>query len=422
MPPPVDRAVTTPVTHAPFVGQGSSWYRWIVLGVAWFALLMSVVDRIAWSNVSAVAGRDLGLDPIVALGVFATASHLGFLVAAIGGGVLVDWIGPRRMLGAAIGLLGTLTIAFGFSGSVGQGIVLQFLMGLCAGPAFALGVKLISVWFGRIGRATAMGVFMTATSLAVVVVNMAVPTIQAAGTWRTAFVVLGVVTLATGLLAFAVTRDAPGAKGSSAPLGQLSFDYVMPLLRNRNFRLLAIANFGGPWGTWGFAIWASTLLIDRFGITVAQAGAIVASFGAGAVVAKLLIGILSDLAGGRRKMLTISCLLTFIVGLLAFGALGTLSAFQLLAPLIGIVAFAYSPLLNTMIAESAGDRAGSAAGLSLVLTTAGDSLQPLIIGLIYHYSGSFFLTFALLAAGPMLAVAAMAFVREDAPTQVNADE
>jgi hypothetical protein len=67
-----------------------------------------------------------------------------------------------------------------------------------------------------------------------------------------------------------------------------------------------------------------------------------------------------------------------------------------------------------MIAESAGDKAGSAAGLSLVMTTAGDSLQPLLLGFVYQYTRSFFAVFAVLAAGPLLAALAVARVQDDA--------
>jgi sugar phosphate permease len=388
-------------------------FRWVVLGVAWAALLMSVIDRIAWSNVSAKAGQDFGLDAIAALSVFSMASHVGFLSAAIFGGLLADWLGPRKMAAAMMVGLGVATIVFGQVGSVAAGLALQFCMGLLGGPAFAVGVKLITNWFPRVGRATAMGVLMTATSLAVTLVNVVLPTWTQLASWRGAFAAIGGITILIGALSSLLVRDAPPSSEPMTPTADSPFATVAPLLRNRNFRRLALANLGGPWGTWGFAIWASTLLVSSKHMTSVDAGAIVASFGVGAVAAKLSIGIVSDLLGGRRRALASSILVAFAAGLIVFG-LADVPYPRTFAAILGVLAFGYSPVLNTMIAESAGDKAGSAAGLSLVMTTAGDSLQPLLLGFVYQYTRSFFAVFAVLAAGPLLAALAVARVQDDA--------
>jgi ACS family glucarate transporter-like MFS transporter len=299
--------------------------------------------------------------------------------------------------------MGFATLLFATSSSLMVGIAAQFAIGLSAGPIFSAGVKLISSWFGQIGRATAMGFFMTATSLAIVMANTVVPRLAIAGSWRTAFYYLGAVTIVSGLAAILIVRDhVSDRRNFTQPL-----QVAAQLLRNRNFRWLAVANLGGPWGGFGFAIWTPTLLVDKFHISLVQAGFIVATYGAGAVGAKLFIGLLSDVTGGHRKLLTMIFLSFCGVGLLVFGNSNDLLAFRIAAPILGIAALSYSPLLNTMIAESAKGTAGSAAGFALALTILGESIQPSLIAITYHITQSFPLIFGIFAAGPLVAVFAL---------------
>jgi predicted MFS family arabinose efflux permease len=65
-----------------------------------------------------------------------------------------------------------------------------------------------------------------------------------------------------------------------------------------------------------------------------------------AMLGKPLIGLLSDWLGGREKWLTIGTLSLFAIMLLVFGLLDNKLAFQLAAPLLGLGAFVYSPLLQ----------------------------------------------------------------------------
>ena len=69
------------------------------------------------------------------------------------------------------------------------------------------------------------------------------------------------------------------------------------LFRDRSLVLIALSGFGAMWGTWGFAFWASTLMIKGRHLSAIDAGSIVAMFGTGAIVSKPLIGILSDRLG-----------------------------------------------------------------------------------------------------------------------------
>jgi sugar phosphate permease len=384
--------------------------RWLVLGLAWLAFLLSYVDRLAWSNLASSVGHGLGL-PVAALGVFVTAFYTGYVVSNLLGGLASDRIGPRLMLTIALLGLGVSTFLFGFAVSIAGGLVIQALMGLFAGTDYATGVKLIAAWFERKDRGTAMGIFMTATSLGVVVTNLFVPAVLDSLHWNGVYRLLGALTVAGALLCFLGVRDRPG--GAADPLFNLS-DFLQ-LFRDRNLILVALCGFGAMWGTWGFAFWASTLMIRGHHLSTVEAGGIVAMFGTGAIVSKPVIGILSDRMGGIRKIPVIACLFCFVAALLVFGTLKTKGQFRLLAPLLGVTAFAYSPLLGALVTETAGiRRAGSSAGVTNAFWQLGSVIVPVAVGIMFQATHSFYAAFVTLAAGPLLGACGLLFVREQA--------
>jgi sugar phosphate permease len=227
--------------------------------------------------------------------------------------------------------------------------------------------------------------------------------------WSAVYQILGAVTVVIGLLSYAVLRDSPNTKvyAVTAPPD------LKGLFRNRDLMFLAVAGFGAFWGTWGFAFWANALMIRGHGISSVGAGFIVALVGAGAIAGKPLVGLISDWSGGVRKIPIVICLLGFCAMLLLFGTLTTEFQFRLAAPVLGVAAFVYSPLMGAMVAEVAGlRRAGAATGVTAALWQLGSVIVPVVIGLVYQRTSSFHMAFVTLAAGPLLGAMCMVFVRE----------
>ena len=380
--------------------------RWAILLIAWAAFLMSFADRLAWANASTAVAASLSLS-LASLGTFVTAFYIGYVISNVCAGLLGDWLGPRLTLGGSLLGLGAATALFGSTGGLVAGLLLQALMGLLAGADYVAGVKLIATWFPRLQRGRAMGLFMTSTSIAVVLTNLIIPaTLDAIG-WPNTYRALGAVTALVGVAALLVVRDAPG---QGARHGMPDFG---ALLHNNDLRWLSAAGFGALWGTWGFAFWAGALMMRGHGIARADAGYVVALFGVGAIVAKPLIGLLSDLLGGRRKALIIGCLLFFVAMMLVFSQLSTMGAFLLAGPLLGVGAFAYSPLMNTMVAEASGSSlAASGAGVTNAIWGFGNVIVPSLLGVVFAQTGSFVLACLTLSAGPLFGAVCMVFVTE----------
>jgi sugar phosphate permease len=383
-------------------------YRWVILFVAWLSFLLSFIDRLTWANVAVSVGGSLGL-PVAGLGIFVTAFYVGYVVCNALGGIASDRVGGRTTLTISLVLLGVSTFLFSFTASVLFGLVLQAVMGLAAGADYASSIKLIVAWFDRTRRGRAMGVLLIASSLGVTATNAIVPTLAVHLGWQGVYRLLGVVTVLVGMVAALLLRDRPPGVAPTltarVPLRALA--------RNRNLVLLGLVGFAGLWGTWGFTFWANALMIKGRGLTPIEAGAVVSLVGIAAIVGKPLIGLLSDWLGGRCKWLSFATFVLFAVMLMVFGTLTDRLAFQIAAPIVGLGAFLYSPLLAAMVAETSGAvLAGSAAGVLASFWQLGSVIVPLVVGIVYQSTGSFLAAFATLAAGPALAAVGILFVKE----------
>ncbi len=381
--------------------------RWLILLLAWGTFLISFVDRLLWGSASVAASAAMGLT-LTQSGALVSAFYGGYVIANLIAGVAVDRAGPRLMLSLSMLSLGALTFLFSLNRAFLPALLLQALMGVAAGADYAACIKLLAAWFPRQQRGRAIGLFMTASSIGLATAALLLTYLN----WQAAYQAAGLVTILLGLLCLLLPRALPaqeaGAPQTPAPL--------TALMRDRNIVLLTIANFGALWGTWGFAFWAQSLMVKGYAIAPREAASIMTLAAAGAIAGKPVIGLLSDRAGSARRLPAIFVLAAFAAMLLLFGALSTPGAFWIAAPFLGLAAFGYSPLLNTMAAELGGvyGAAGTVAGVTNGIGLTGNIMVPLAVTYVFTATGSFAAAFATLAAGPALAVLAMLGISETA--------
>ncbi|GLY65023.1 MFS transporter [Amycolatopsis taiwanensis] len=395
-------------------------YRWVVLILSWAAFTMTAVDRSTWGPASVAVGEHLGVS-LAGLGVFATGYYIGYVISNAAGGVLTDWLGARNVIACSLFFAGGFMILFGQANSMAVGIAFQAAVGVFAGCDYSAGVKLISQWFPAKDRGLAMGIFMTATSLGTVIANSVVPRLIVASGWQTSYHVFGAASMVVAVLCFFLLRNTNPA-GATTPTSETKSRAVpnlRPLAGNRDLWLLGLAGFGGLWGTYGFITWSNALMTKGVHISPIQAGTVVSIFGIAAIAAKPAIGLLSDLMGGRRKMLTVIVLACFVVALLVFGTRDSLTGFLWVAPFLGVTAYIYSPLMVALVPRLSGlGLAGSAAGVTNAFWQLGSTIVPVVLGAVFQATHSFFWAFATLAAGPLLGALLMLGVREGAPAKV----
>jgi sugar phosphate permease len=396
-----------------------SRYRWVVLGLCWLALVLTSVDRSTWGPASVFVGEDLGV-PLASLGTFATAYYIGYVLSNAGNGFLTDRLGGRAIVTTSLIGAGIFMMIFGSTTSATIGIAVQAAVGLFAGADYAAGVKLITSWFRPDELGKAMGIFLSATSIGVVIANSTVPMLIEHFHWTTSYHAFGALSVVAGGACWMLLRSGPvdvrGAATESGSTGAV----IMTILRNRNLMLVAVAGFGGCWGTYGFITWSNTLMIKGHSVTPSTAGFIVALFAALGVFGKPLIGIISDRFNGARRVPAMIVLGCFAVTLLVFGLLSTPLAFLLAAPFLGLSAYCYLPLLVALIPRLVSSHVvGSSAGVTNAFWNIGSVLVPITVGAVFAASGkSFLAAFATLAAGPIVAMVALYFV-DERPSSVS---
>jgi sugar phosphate permease len=398
-----------------------SRYRWVILLLCWAGFTMTSVDRSTWGPASPAVSDSWGV-PLSALGIFATCYFIGYAVSNAIGGFLTDWVGSRLVLSVSLLASGSLMVAFGSTSSVPVGLAVQGMIGLFAGVEFSAGMKLITTWMPdhEIGRAS--GIFMTATSLGAVVANAVVPTLTKTAGWGASYYFFGTVTIVLAVLCTFLLRNGPVTNRADETPAQddrrRALPDIRPLARNRDLLILGAAGFGGLWGTYGFVTWSNTLMIKGSGIDPVDAGIVVVIFSSIAVVVKPLMGWLTDRLGYGMRLPTIAILLLFSTTLLVFGSLDSYAMFLVVAPLLGIGAYAYATLTAAMIPLIAGKRlAGSAAGACNAVWQLGSVTVPAVIGPVFSATGSFRAAFAVLAAGPFLGALVLLKGSDDRPNR-----
>lgn len=386
-------------------------YRWVVLAVAFLVLLTSFSIRLALSNITAPLGQELGLTA-TAIGALVTAFYVGYVAANAVGGVTTDRIGARRAIMLTMAALAVFTFFFGSVTTAWAGFAVQVAMGLSAGVYFSATTKLVGGWFPVRERGRAFGIIAMPSSLAVILANSLFPLIVEAYSWRVLYRFLGVYVAVVALICFLAMRDGPGFRGPARPAPQPIGAAIREILGNRDFVLLAIGGFCGMWGTWGFAFWANALMVKAHGMSGVAAGQVTAIFGIGALISKPLYGFASDLLPVPRKYLVVACYAAFAVMLMIFGTVDT-GMLRIVAPILGVTAFVYSPIMSALLTEMIGKRSiGTAAGFMNAFWQIGAVIVPIAVGAIFQATGSFVAAFSVLAAGPAVGTVCMLLLRE----------
>lgn len=393
------------------VDQSKRPYRWLALMLCWLAFTMTSVDRSTWGPASVFIGEDLGV-PLASLGLFATFYYIGYVASNAGSGFLTDKVGGRLLISVSLIGAGASMILFGSTTSPAIGMAVQAVIGLFAGAEYAAGIKLISSWFRPEELGKAMGIYTSATSLGVVVANTAVPYLIQHYSWHASYLLFGGISIVAGVVCYVILR--PGPVVSKTIHRAESRSVLRELAGNKNLLLLALAGFGGFWGTYGFITWSNALMIKGHGIDPVVAGGIVALYAALGVLGKPLIGWIADKFNGARRVPAMVVLGCFSAMLVVFGLLDNAVAFFIAAPLLGLGAYCYLPLIVALVPRLVSSSVlGTAAGMTNAMWQIGSVLVPLAVGAVFAATNnSFMAALITLAAGPFLGMIIMYFVNE----------
>lgn len=286
--------------------------------VLWLIVLLNYIDRSALSIALPYMSEDLDLDPAMQ-GWILSLFFWTYLVFQIPGGWLLDRFGARRVVGAAGVSWGLVQASIGLlSSGIGLGIA-RLGLGAFEAPTAPSGSKINSAWMPPSERARGATFIDMAGAFGSAVGGILVTSIIGVfGSWRWAFVVTGLMTVAAAVVYYLVVRDAPEqhpgvndaelehirrdsqadvaaqpadqASGGSAPALPRLSDYA----RSTSWWGLWLGRLGWATVWWGIISWTPSYLADARGFDLLSVGgATFFVFGMG-VVGQLVAGWLAD--------------------------------------------------------------------------------------------------------------------------------
>ncbi len=241
------------------------------------------------------------------LGVLAATYFYVYTVMQIPTGILVDTLGPRRILviGAVIACGGS--ILFGFAPTLDVALVGRTLIGLGVSVTFIAMLKIVAVWFEERLFATLVGLCMLVGNLGSILAGAPLSaTAQAVG-WRNVFIAAGAISLVLGVACWIWVRDRRDG-GSDAHRPKFDRTVIvgalMQVLKNRATWPAAITNMGTAGAFFTFAgLWASPYLVQVHGLARDVAATHVSLWFGGFALGCFFIGTLSDRLGRRKPVL-----------------------------------------------------------------------------------------------------------------------
>jgi sugar phosphate permease len=290
--------------------------RAAVLVVPAAIYVLSNVHRVAPGVVAADLMKAFSITA-ASLGALAATYPYVFVVMALVGGSLVETLGPRLTIASGATTMAFGAALFGLAPVFGVAVAGRLLVGLGASVILIAWLTLAAEWYRPEQFATISGFTQTIGNIGALMASAPLALAVEAIGWRSAFVMIGGVTLLLALAALLLVRDRPEAAGLSA---------VNPGRRGGTPRLTdvlasipAIFTNVRSWppvlaaaGVYAtlisfLGLWGVPYLTQIYGLGRVGAANTVAWLAAGIVVGSLLIGWLSDRRLGRRKLPMVVC-------------------------------------------------------------------------------------------------------------------
>jgi len=409
--------------------------RWsIALLVAGGAL--NYVDRATLSVANKLIQDELGI-PVAKMGLLLSAFLWAYAVAQLPVGGLIDWFGPRKLLGLGLFSWSLAQAAGGFVTNFGAFIAARFALGIGEAPLFPGGARVVRDWFGIRERGFATGVCQSASSLGNFIAVPLLTFLMLTMSWRWMFIIVGAAGVLLAGVWWSIHRDPSEVRLTPEERRYLTEGDQTTTSRPPNFaewkQLFAhrttwgmIAGFFGTiYILWLYTGWLPYYLEHERHMSIARVGVVAAIPYLFACVGAVIGGWLCDFLtrrgwtpiGGRK--LLISCALCGIsvctVGTVLAQANATALAF--ISVSLFLIYVASSAAWATVPIVAPGQFTASLGSIQNFGGYLGGALAPALTGLIVQRTGSFSQALMLSAAVSLVSAGAyLLLVREPIQT------
>lgn len=375
--------------------ESSSRHVWYALSLLFAANLFNYMDRMVISVVLPLIKADLDLSD-TQLGVLTGIAFAAFY--AVFGIPIARWAdrGTRRtIVSLAIAAWSVMTVMCGMAQNFTQLMLARFGVGIGEAGCIPPSHSLISDYFPKERRATALGIHTSGATLGIVAGLALGGYIAETWGWRWAFWMLGAPGLLLAILMRLTLREPTRGAHDEAvvdtdtaqpPLGEV----LRYLGRRKSYVHLVILTALGSFAGFGINMWLPSFYVRSFGLSTAEVGFYFGiAFGLGSAIGTLGGGYLADWIGkgDMRKPL-------IVLGLVASALTLPMNLGVLLAPtatlalslnlLSSIVGSLVNAPLYATIQSVVGNRMRAIAAAIMMFSASllGVGLGPLFAGML----------------------------------------
>ena len=398
-------------------------YGWLVVLASMLSIFACLgMGRFAIGMLLPAMQSSLGLS-YAQMGWISTGNFVGYMLAVAVSGFLVDYFGSRRLIAAALLLVGGSMLMIAQTLSFGLLFFWYLLTGIGSGLANVPTMALIPAWFARKERGRASGFVVIGSGFAILLSGQLIPFLNSqygAQGWRAGWMVLGCLVLLVALVCYALLRNSPADKGL-LPCGSaevLPGENLLPLPQENSNSPGLFLRLGTLYFLFGFtyvvyATFLVTTMVQERGLSESSAGTLWSWVGFFSLFSGPVFGTLSDRVGRRAGLMivySIQAMAFLLVGL----PLGENFLFLSIA-CFGLTAWAIPSIMAAMVGDYFGaGRAAKVFGLITFIFAIGQISGPVLAGFAAELSGSFADAYLAAAFFGLIAVMVSAGLRKPA--------
>jgi MFS family permease len=362
-----------------------------------------VLDEFGWSRATTAGGFSLSWP------------FTGLLSIAVGR--LNDRWGPRIIMTVAGCLVGLGYLLMSTLSSVWQLYLFYGVISVGMSAVLVPTLSTVARWFVKM-RALMTGIVLSSSGIALMVLQYG---------WRTAYVIIGGMTIVVVVLFSQLLKKDPaqmgkvpyGFDGKSAPLSGAGVQgtFFREALHTRQVWLMCFIYFCSYF-IYNVFVVHMVIYARGQGFSQAQAVSIIVFLGASGIAGRILGGVFADAFGNRQTMLLSALLM--MLSLFWLQVAGDLWILILIAIAFGFSHGGLATMESPMVAHIFGMRShGTILGLVFFCDTVGGATGPFLAGYLFDVTRNYhvaFLLCAILGTANVAAVLLLRPLRSPAPS------
>lgn len=183
-------------------------YRWVVIALCFIIIVINYMDRSAISYAIEPLKAEFGLTNEI-FGRISAAFGIGYTLMTLGGGIIVDLWGARKVWAGSAIAWSICTALLGAANGITMLFSIRVLLGLTEGPCFPAMTRAITDWLPLSERARSSAISLAAVPLASAIGAPLISNLIDLVGWKTMFVVLGSLGIVWSVFWWILFRDYP---------------------------------------------------------------------------------------------------------------------------------------------------------------------------------------------------------------------